>query len=409
MIKPMTDDDDGGDRMVAVSGKDEGVDVKDYYTPERAKKIKASEKRIQKKKGSGFVKFLIILVILLAGCFAAWLFVPSVRTWVTNLLGKGPSEVATKEKGQEEEKKEAPKEVQIDTKTLLENAALAMEQHDYQAAVDNYQKILKAEPGNEDALAGLEKAEGKAKFYAPQGKILVGEKELGIHVPIDFQSYRFENIKKGSAKPLFEKRFVKNQEVTLFAELRDIVIQIVLVDAYGANMEEAFNYLANSEHSAHFGIGTDGKIYQLLNLVKTALHSGANEQIAIVIALQQTEIADSKTSKKPDKSAKKKAPPPKDYVVKTINGREIKGYNYTDAQYQSLIELTDGMMKYFPRIMAKIPRNTAGDVLHQNIDGFEKFSGILGEFHTTITKSTPGPGLDWQRIEKSILERYPER
>ncbi len=98
------------------------------------------------------------------------------------------------------------------------------------------------------------------------------------------------------------------------------------------------------------------------------------------------------------------------YFSRTINGKTIRMWDFTEEQYQSLIQLCLGIHRLLPKIKLRIPfSKKLQRIPLDRIDNFSSFSGILG--HSHIQKGTrkgihskydPGSAFDWGRLKKAI-------
>ncbi len=182
--------------------------------------------------------------------------------------------------------------------------------------------------------------------------------------------------------------------------------------------------------SVHFMLDLDGTIYQTLDLKERAWHAGtANDRsVGIEIAnigaypnmktlnewyahdedgqpyvtfpdwLGETGI------RTPDFVAR---PARNDVVTDRINGRQLHQYDFTDAQYESLIKLTATLCQVLPRIRPDYPRDADGKLCRTVLskDEMASFSGLIGHWHVTDVKVDPGPAFDWERLLNGV-HRY---
>jgi len=81
-----------------------------------------------------------------------------------------------------------------------------------------------------------------------------------------------------------------------------------------------------------------------------------------------------------------------------INGTTLEQHDFTPEQYASLEALAATLARALPRIAVVAPRDEAGAILPRVLEDaeFEAFSGILGHWHVTASKTDPGPAFDWE-------------
>ncbi|MCH7813563.1 MAG: N-acetylmuramoyl-L-alanine amidase [Planctomycetes bacterium] len=181
--------------------------------------------------------------------------------------------------------------------------------------------------------------------------------------------------------------------------------------------------------SVHFMLDVDGTIYQTLDLKERAWHAGsANDrsigiEIANIGAYPDMTTLDKWYGHDDDglpyltlpegmgdggvRTAGFVARPARpEPVTGEIQGRALRQYDLTDAQYDSLIKLTATVCTVLPRIEADYPRDQDGRLRTTILsdDEFERFSGLLGHWHVSEAKVDPGPAFDWDRLIEGVDE-----
>ena len=104
------------------------------------------------------------------------------------------------------------------------------------------------------------------------------------------------------------------------------------------------------------------------------------------------------------------------YFSRRINGRLVRMWDFTEAQYRSLIELCRGVHQLLPRIRLQVPFNprTHRTPLDRLPD-FDRFEGILGHAHVQAgrvdgvrCKYDPGSAFDWGRLRRAFSRLSPQ-
>ncbi len=98
------------------------------------------------------------------------------------------------------------------------------------------------------------------------------------------------------------------------------------------------------------------------------------------------------------------------YFSRKINGRTVRMWDYTEAQYQTLIRLCFGINRLLPRIRLKVPVNSkSGRTPLDRLKNFARFEGILGHAHVqagttegVTCKYDPGSAFDWGRLRRAL-------
>ncbi|MCC6621953.1 MAG: SUMF1/EgtB/PvdO family nonheme iron enzyme [Deltaproteobacteria bacterium] len=207
--------------------------------------------------------------------------------------------------------------------------------------------------------------------------------------------------------PRWEK---PGQEIQSVRGLRDLLQLVVLHTSMTDDALGLHRVHVGLAVSAHFIIEFDGTIYQTLDLLSCAYHSGDVNNLSVGIDLvnqmknlrrvpdalpfglhhpRSAELADVKHSR------------PRSPTV-AINGAEVASYGYTDAQYRSLAALARMLTRVFPRIRAAVPIEPDGTMRWRALDDPASFEGFVGHLHTEAERWDPGPGFDWRRFMRDV-------
>jgi len=100
------------------------------------------------------------------------------------------------------------------------------------------------------------------------------------------------------------------------------------------------------------------------------------------------------------------------YFSRTVNGRRVRMWDFTEEQYQALIQLCRGLNQLLPGIALKVPVDEeTGRTPLGKIINFSTFQGILGHAHVQAgetggvkRKYDPGSAFDWARLRRSFQE-----
>ncbi len=208
--------------------------------------------------------------------------------------------------------------------------------------------------------------------------------------------------------------------------LQGMVDQFVIhFDAAGTS-RQCFNVLQDhADLSVHFLIDLDGTIYQTLDLKERAWHATTSNSRSVGVELANlgaygpaeqspleqwyqpqtngpTRITLPETLG--DGGIRKRGfaghPARPDLVTGTIQGRELRQYDYTPEQYAALIKLTAALCRVFPRINCDYPKDAAGKLIPQKLSDAElaDYHGVIGHYHIQTNKVDPGPAFQWERV-----------
>ena len=175
--------------------------------------------------------------------------------------------------------------------------------------------------------------------------------------------------------------------------------------------------------SVHFMLDLDGTIYQTLDVKERAWHATiANDRsVGIEIAnigaypLKDAAVLDRWYSRDASGRATIALPPEIDGgertpgpfhparnepVVGLIQGQELRQYDLTPQQYDSLAKLTAALCTVLPQIRCDYPRDASGRLITRTLtpEQLAAFKGVLGHYHIQENKTDPGPALDWDRV-----------
>jgi N-acetyl-anhydromuramyl-L-alanine amidase AmpD len=176
-------------------------------------------------------------------------------------------------------------------------------------------------------------------------------------------------------------------------------------------------------------LDVDGTIYQTLDLKERAWHAGtANDrsvgvEIANIGAYPDMATLDEWYARDEDgrtyltlpdwlgdggirKPGFVAQPTRNEPVSGNIQGKNLRQYDLTDAQYASLIKLTATLCRVLPRIEADYPRDENGELRTTVLtpQEMQDFSGLLGHYHVTENKIDPGPAFDWDRLIEGVAD-----
>lgn len=181
--------------------------------------------------------------------------------------------------------------------------------------------------------------------------------------------------------------------------LRKAIRAVVIHHDGSPSAASCFNVLMRRGYSTHFLIDSDGKTFQAADVADEAIHATVMNKLAIGIDLNN--IADNLLT---NPNAVREGRTPSEEM--TINGSLFKSWNYTDAQYKSLIAILRVLVERIG-LQPVFPVNEEGRILDCMMDNPPpvEFKGIMCHWHVQAEKWDPGPGLDWERILAGLREQ----
>ena len=208
--------------------------------------------------------------------------------------------------------------------------------------------------------------------------------------------------------------------------LQDKVDQFVIhYDVCGTSAQCFFILHDVRDLSVHFMLDVDGTIYQTLDLKERAWHATIANSRSVGIEIANIGAYGVNATDSPleqwyphDSSGKrrlalpiyvKKGNLPADFVgrpireeavVGEIQGKQLKMYDLTPQQYDSLTKLTATLCKVFPKIKCDYPKDEKGQLINHKLtaEQFAAYQGVLGHYHIDTGKTDPGPAFQWERV-----------
>lgn len=177
--------------------------------------------------------------------------------------------------------------------------------------------------------------------------------------------------------------------------------------------------------SVHFLLDLDGTIYQTLDVKERAWHATVSNtrsvgiEIANMGAYARSEFAPLDEWYGKDASGRTRItipsrfgdggirtpgfvgrPDRNDPVAGVVQGRELRQYDLTPQQYDSLIKLTAALCTVLPKIRCDYPRDVQGRLITGKLpdDALERYQGLIGHYHISKSKVDPGPAFQWDRV-----------
>ncbi len=209
------------------------------------------------------------------------------------------------------------------------------------------------------------------------------------------------------------------------ATLQEVVDQFVLHYDVCGTSRRCFTVLHDRRGlSVHFLLDVDGTVYQTLDLKERAWHATVSNTRSVGV-----EIANI-GAYPPGRSAplekwyvrgddgepwlRLPAPaselgirtpgfvgrPVRGPIEGVVQGRELRQYDLTAEQYDSLTKLTATLCIIFPKIRCDYPRDDQGQLVREKLPDpiLRQYQGILGHYHVQSNKVDPGPAFQWDRV-----------
>ncbi len=102
------------------------------------------------------------------------------------------------------------------------------------------------------------------------------------------------------------------------------------------------------------------------------------------------------------------------YFSRNINGKVVRMWDFTEEQYQALIQLSLGLNRLLPGIKLKVPTNEGtGQHPLDRLKNYSRFAGVLGHAHVQNgstgldCKYDPGSSFNWARLHRAFKKTKP--
>lgn len=214
--------------------------------------------------------------------------------------------------------------------------------------------------------------------------------------------------------------------------LLEVVDQFVLHYDVSGTSRQCFNTLHDHRGlSVHFMLDLDGTIYQTLDLKERAWHATTSNTRSVGIEIANVGAYSAKEKDRFSEWYAKDAdgrtrvtiperfgdgglrtrdftprPMRDDLIVGTVQGTELRQYDFTPEQYAALIRLTATLCKVFPRLRCDYPRDGSGKLIPVKLpdERLAAYQGVLGHFHVQTNKVDPGPAFQWDYVIDGACE-----
>jgi hypothetical protein len=159
--------------------------------------------------------------------------------------------------------------------------------------------------------------------------------------------------------------------------------------------------------STHLLVDWDGTIYQLADVGLMALHAGEVNQRSVGIDLINPMVNEKRKGSNRTYDPKRERQLTREghkrpVVTGTIHGQTVRTTGYTKAQLRSTYALARALVAIFPNLPATVPRGPDKKVLWTTAKDVSKLKGVVAHWHTSENRWDPGPGIDWDALEKGL-------
>jgi hypothetical protein len=206
------------------------------------------------------------------------------------------------------------------------------------------------------------------------------------------------------------KRYSKRTAILRpgFEKLQRIVKQFFLHHSGLYRSRDTFHVLHNTRQlSVHFILDDDGTLYQTLDLREKAWHGGGNNSISVGIEIDSRADARKRPYAYDAAHQRKYRVGPRRVVADVINGHRFLGFDYSDAQYGTLIRLAKAMTEIFPLVKAEFPTDEEGRIIKATLARPKAHAGFICHYHNSRSKWDP-VAFDYDRLLLGVASGNPD-
>lgn len=227
--------------------------------------------------------------------------------------------------------------------------------------------------------------------------------EPGGFSAYDTTAYEVEDRKTGKVEVVKGKRYKSRLALggtPDLAKLKKVVWQFGLHHSGLYRSKDTFATLQQRGLSVHFILDDDGTLYQTLDVRERAYHIGGNNAMSVGIEIDSRAAAGQYPDAYDEAHQKKHKVGPRKVRLDTIHGMKLKGFDYSDAQYDTLIKLAKTLVEIFPLIKPDFARKD-GTIIKTALADPKKHQGFICHFQVTKQKIDP-ISFDFERFLKGV-------
>ena len=212
------------------------------------------------------------------------------------------------------------------------------------------------------------------------------------------------------------KRYNKRSWKTLdLPGLQNIVTQFFIHHSGMYHSKDTFNVLHNERKlSVHFILDDNGTLYQTLDLVENAWHGGKCNGFSVGIEVDSRALATKLPTAYDAQHQSQYNVQPHKQILDKVQKMFIVGYEFTDAQYKTLICLGKVLTDVFPKMktsglfVADFPRDSKGRIVREALTNPKDHKGFICHYQTSENKIDP-IAFDHCRFLSGVTSNNPEQ
>lgn len=215
--------------------------------------------------------------------------------------------------------------------------------------------------------------------------------ESGGFSAYDTPTYETQDRKTGEIVVVKGKRYKSRLAFGTpnFEKLKKIVWQFAFHHSGLYHSKDTYETLQQRGLSVHFILDDNGTLYQCLDLRERAYQIGGNNAMSVGIEIDSRASAGKYPDAYDSVHQKKYGVGPRKIKQDTIHGIKMMGFDYSDAQYATLIKLANVLVEIFPLIKPNFPRGADRKIIKTMLKDPQSFKGFICHYHVTKSKIDP--------------------
>lgn len=216
----------------------------------------------------------------------------------------------------------------------------------------------------------------------------------------DTAAYETEDRRTGEVVVVKGKRYKSRLALggtPNMEKLKKVVWQFALHHSGLYRSRDTYETLQQRGLSVHFICDDDGTLYQCLDVRERAYHIGTNNAMSVGVEIDSRAVAGRYPDAYDEVHQRKYKVGPRRVVLDTIHGMKMKGFDYSDAQYATLIKLGKVLVEIFPLIKPDFARDSAGDIIKTELADPKNHHGLICHYQVTKKKIDP-ISFDFERF-----------
>lgn len=207
----------------------------------------------------------------------------------------------------------------------------------------------------------------------------------------DTTTYETEDPKTGEISVVKGKRYRSRLAIGTpnFEKLKKVVWQFALHHSGLYHSRDTYETLQQRGLSVHFICDDDGTLYQCLDVRERAFHIGTDNAMSVGVEIDSRAAAGQYPDAYDPAHQRRYKVGPRRIKADVLHGMKMMGFEYSDAQYATIIRLGKAMAEIFPLIRPDFARDANGNIIKTELADPQAHKGFICHFQVTRKKIDP--------------------